>query len=205
MLNLNENKHIWTQRDSEIFLGFYETILSPDSVEEYFKDPCEEEPTPTLPYDEVRTYMKRTGEKYVKTLLRWVKATPELSFIEDMTCLNVLSPQFYNFTTDQLEIDVRLDKWDALRFAWNHQDEFNQYLKDNYSVASGWVPFPKNEFWKLLNQKKYFWDVFLDWVFSRLPEMDDSEDYPSSWDAQWDAAVEAFLESAVCPESEVEV
>jgi len=65
---------------------------------------------------------------------------------------DIYSPKFYNFKTDNIDLNVTYNKHKVLRYAKDHQDEFEAFLKDNYSSYDGFMSFTANNYIQWLNE-----------------------------------------------------
>ena len=54
------------------------------------------------------------------------------------------SPKYYNFDTDNIELTVEFDKVKLLEFIKKDIDNFNKFLKDNYTSYDGFLSFTAN-------------------------------------------------------------
>lgn len=66
----------------------------------------------------------------------------------------IYSPKYYNFSTDNIDLEVTFNKTKLLRYARDHKDYFNAYLKDNYSSYDGFSSHTANDFSEWLNDFK---------------------------------------------------
>lgn len=58
----------------------------------------------------------------------------------------IYSPKYYNFDTDNIELNVDFDKYKLLIFAQSEKENFNTFLKENYSSYDGFHSFTANNF-----------------------------------------------------------
>jgi hypothetical protein len=59
-------------------------------------------------------------------------------------CGELYSPKFYNFANDQIELDVEFDRAKVLQIIAENENEFNQFLKENYSSYDGFISHTAN-------------------------------------------------------------
>lgn len=168
---------VWHQNNIDIFPGFYCTILEGDDaielVSEYEGSPM------TFKPEVFPDYMKAVSERYVKRLASEVKESMG-HMIRDLKLEEVRSPKYYNFETDRLSIRLKVNKWNVLRELVKNKEDFNQYLREHYTSRSGFISFVKTEIHELWRQKKYFWDVALDYLILRQKFFDDVNDEDGS-------------------------
>lgn len=164
---------VWYQHNLDIFPGFYGTILEGDDaidlVSEYEGSPMTFKPG-VFP-----DYMKAVSERYVKRLESEVGMSMG-HMIRDLKLEEVRSPKYYNFETDSLSIRLKVNKWNVLRELVKNKEDFNQYLREHYTSRSGFISFVKTEIHELWRQKKYFWDVALDYLILKQEFFDDVDD-----------------------------
>lgn len=61
-------------------------------------------------------------------------------------CKEIYSPKYYNFSTDEIVIDVTFNKTKILQVAKKEREIFNQFLKDNYTSYDGFNSFTSNNY-----------------------------------------------------------
>ena len=124
---------------SEIFPGFYESYISPDSALEF-----EQALTPKGFWMDVMDYKQYLNE----VCIEWVS---RMEFEENPIgmkvgrFLHLDSPREYNFRTDRItfEVDVNLHKLKRHCFQ-EVCERFDKYLLDNWPSCSGFVSFVPN-------------------------------------------------------------
>lgn len=139
--------------DTKIFFGFYESVLySNDTLynmcvnnndlqdNEYYDFYDDEQGNYTY-----GQYEQAVATECVKALLRNIVQGGN-DIIKDMQFVALHSPREYNFSTDKIECDIKLD-WDKLLiYVQEHRDEFAKYLFDNFTSCSGFVSFVPNNY-----------------------------------------------------------
>jgi len=168
---------VWYQHNLDIFPGFYCTILEGDDaidlVSEYEGSPMTFKPG-VFP-----DYMRAVSKRYVKRLE--YEVTKDMGqMIRDLKLEEVRSPKYYNFETDRLSIRLKVNKWNVLRELVKNKEDFNQYLREHYTSRSGFISFVETEIHELWRQKKYFWDVALDYLILKQKFFDDVNDEDGS-------------------------
>ena len=58
----------------------------------------------------------------------------------------IYSPKYYNFATDQLELNVKFSKTKVRKFAKDNREEFNTFLKKHFSSYDGFHSHTANNF-----------------------------------------------------------
>lgn len=119
----------------------------------------------------------------------YLSGTHEIEGIKiDIQTGEIYSPRAYNFSTDQLDLEVTYNKSQVKQYAKNNQEEFGEFLKNNYSSYDGFYSHTANNYedWKedfkadnpqsigailtylFLEEMDYFHDGFYDFCNSEL-------------------------------------
>jgi hypothetical protein len=61
-------------------------------------------------------------------------------------CKEIYSPKFYNFSTDEIVMDVTFSKTKILQVVKKEREFFNQFLKEKYSSYDGFSSFTSNNY-----------------------------------------------------------
>jgi hypothetical protein len=61
-------------------------------------------------------------------------------------CKEVYSPKEYNFATDEIVMDITYSKMRILQVVKKDHENFNQFLKDNYTSYDGFMSFTSNNY-----------------------------------------------------------
>jgi hypothetical protein len=61
-------------------------------------------------------------------------------------CKEIYSPKYYNFSTDEIVMDVTYSKSKILQVVKKEREIFNQFLKDNYTSYDGFNSFTSNNY-----------------------------------------------------------
>lgn len=144
------------------FCGFYETIIDPRYMESYeyndaygMRNYIEEFGIDFSPEDMEIDYPKFKNDiaKYfVKNFKKYIPG-----WIISMEFQEVVSPQFYNFETDRIFVDIETSpdyKNIILDFINKHYDEVEEYIKKYHSSRDGYVSFMSNKIEDWINDIK---------------------------------------------------
>jgi len=100
---------------------------------------------------------KFNNNKYVKevqniaaTYLDGEIETEEFGISIDVECGEIYSPKYYNFANDEIDLTVSYNKSIILSAAKKNKEQFNQFLKENFSSYDGFISHTANNFeeWK---------------------------------------------------------
>lgn len=138
----------YTNWSTQIFEGFYESILW-DSDAIYNLVDFEPEPPNGYYYDlcDFDGYMKGVAEYAVHLIDSEFSASwyDENKIIYGVRFLGIISPQYYNFTTDKLEMEVDVDYERLKKFCLEtNREEFDEYLNENFTSRDGFISFVDN-------------------------------------------------------------
>lgn len=139
-------KHTYNNWSTKIFEGFYESnlynsdilygITEADVEEGYLKDNQEYD------IDNWEAFTKEVAESAVDELLNIL---PNNDIIQDMTLKDLYSPKYYNYETDSLIIDMKLNLRKLKIFCFKtYRNEFNKYLHENFTSYDGFISFVSN-------------------------------------------------------------
>lgn len=178
-------KHIYNNWSYKIFEGFYESrlynndslywITQNDKDEGYLKD------NQYYDIDNFEVFKKEVAENAVNELLNIL---PDNEIIQDMKLKDIYSPKYYNYETDSLIIDIKLNLTKLKKYCFNtHKKEFNQYLKDNFSSYDGFISYISNnindfkiEYYNPHNEKEK--NVMIEYyLLSQIYESNSSKDF----------------------------
>ena len=83
---------------------------------------------------------------------------------------DLYSPKYYNFSDDGIDLKVTYNKAKILQFAFGNSEQFNQYLKENYSSYDGFTSFTANNYTEWLidfkNNKDQAIGAVLTYIFN---------------------------------------
>lgn len=75
--------------------------------------------------------------------------TPMIQFNKPET-ITMYSPQYYNFGTDSMNVEVQINDWDKLiKFTQDNKDELDKFL-EKYSSRDGFVSFTPSSYRELM-------------------------------------------------------
>ena len=128
----------------KIFEGFYESNLFNSDTMYYFNQNEEDMPEGKC-YDIVNFEGFCVDVCKEVTNKLWDNLYQDTNIIKDIRYVGMSSPQYYNYTTDKLNLDVDVDV-EALEDYCFHDkmNDFNQYLKDNFTSYDGFWSFIDN-------------------------------------------------------------
>ena len=138
----------YTNWSTQIFEGFYESMLwSSDSV--LYLSEGEPEPPVGFYYDlcDFDGYEKEVAEYAVHLIDSEFSASwyDENKIIYGVRFLGIDSPQYYNFTTDKLEMEVDVDYEGLKKFCLEtNREEFDDYLHEHFTSCDGFISFVDN-------------------------------------------------------------
>lgn len=95
--------------------------------------------------------------------------------VKSFECKGATSPREYNFTTDNTDLDIEFNSVKLLQYIKSNLDEFEQYLKDNFTSVSGFWSYVENnyrDFLKQLRSGDHYdtgrnWAIMLGWYMRR--------------------------------------
>ena len=84
-------------------------------------------------------YMAEVSQVYcdyvAEELHNWLLNGAVATFVE------VRSPRYYNFETDQVIMNIKLDPKDVIHQCREHYEDFKKYLDEHFTPRSGFIPF----------------------------------------------------------------
>ena len=133
-----------------ISVGMYYTALSPDSIFDDYQI-NEDFESGEIKYGSEYFWDNFDNSKYVAKIesiaTHFLDGTHEADGIKiDIKVGKIYSPSYYNFATDQIDLDVDYNKDQLLAYAEENMDNFNEYLKENYSSYDGFNSFTANNY-----------------------------------------------------------
>ena len=93
-------------------------------------------------------YMDRILETYKE-----IDIFKNIDFVKKVEFIGWYSPKFYNYSNDQLDFTIDIDKRELFK-TLNSLDnkEFKDFLKENYSSYSGFISFTSNNYDELYDK-----------------------------------------------------
>lgn len=142
-------KHTYNNWSSNLFDGFYNSNLEPNyyllqdmAENDIAEGIIKEGQTYDITGDNYTQYEKDVASHAVDCL---VEILPNRDIIKDMTFKELYSPQYYNYETDSLIIDMDLNLKALKTFCFKeHATDFNKYLKENFTSYDGFISFIDN-------------------------------------------------------------
>lgn len=139
-------KHIYNNWSYKIFEGFYESNLfnsdtlyhieQTDKEENYLKD------NQYYEIDNWEVFKKEIAKSAVNELLNIL---PDNEIIQSMKLKDVYSPKYYNYETESLLIDIKLNLTKLKKYCFNtYKEDFDHYLKENFTSYDGFISYISN-------------------------------------------------------------
>lgn len=139
-------KHTYNNYSVKIFEGFYESRLyNSDSLYWITQTDKEEGYLKENQYYDIDNWEEFTKEVGANAVYELLSILPDNEVIQDMKLKDIYSPKYYNFETDSLIIDMKLNLTKLKKYCFNtYKKEFNQYLKDNFTSHDGFISYVSN-------------------------------------------------------------
>jgi hypothetical protein len=127
-----------------VFWGFYEspfnssddpkfTIFGGDKIPDGF------EPVIT----DFDGYCREMGQYWADEF--WAELPVGDPVIKNVEFVGIVSPRFYNFTTDKIVMDVKIYTRQLRKYCLvTNREEFGDYLRENFTTRSGFISFVPN-------------------------------------------------------------
>ena len=133
-----------------IRVGMYGSQIDPEHMFDNWQID-EDKSNGDINYDANYFWEHFNNQAYVNavesTAHQFLNGTHEANGIEvTMKCKEIYSPKYYNFSTDEMVFDVTFNKRKVKQYAKDYRDEFNQFLKDNYSSYDGFCSMTSNNY-----------------------------------------------------------
>lgn len=134
-------KHRYTNFLSQIFEGFYESNLyNSDTLFSQSYD-MNIPNGYSLDIDDFNKYKDEVGK--IATYILWNLLSEEV--IKNMEYIGINSPNYYNFETDKLVIDIDFSLESLEDFCYNqNENDFDDYLHKIFSSRDGFISFVPN-------------------------------------------------------------
>lgn len=145
-------KLLYTNWSTAIFEGFYESNLFNSDTEYYLNEYLQDAEHPETYEINFTPYCKAVASYAVKLLKDYCILFQENKIIKEMKYISLNSPQFYNYTTDKLNIEIDFNINKLKRFIKNNKTDFNLYLKDNFTSYDGFISFIENNYNDFMNK-----------------------------------------------------
>jgi len=136
-----------------LFSGFYNTIWDCDSLEdsEIFNINQERKLNgkDEIEYDKIQFDFKEYKTQVSYYLIEKIKTyLSENNFINDIIFEEIISPKFYNYSNDSINVTYKLSKDNINninRFLIENIEDFKDYININYSSYDGFISFHSND------------------------------------------------------------
>lgn len=130
-------KYTYTTWSSKIFEGFYESNLFNSDTEYNLSEGLES------PHEikDFAGFCKSVSEKVVSLLDPMDDSSP----VQNLKLDYISSPQYYNYSSDKLVIQLDLDLVKLKVYCLKlNSESFGKYLKDNFTSRDGFISFVPN-------------------------------------------------------------
>jgi hypothetical protein len=135
-----------------IFMGFYESPLFYSDTEYYLNEYYNEDNEVKKEYEvDFIPYTQAVCE-YATDLL--ADYCVDNNIVKSMQYKSMSSPQYYNYSTDKLNIIVDLNLTKLKKFIRDNKEDFNMYLHDNFTSYDGFCSFVSNNYNKFMQDYK---------------------------------------------------
>jgi hypothetical protein len=155
-------KNITIETNSNLFalinVDMYNTELSPENIIE--ENQIEEDYLDgKFPFDVEQFWDNYSFKKYKQE----IELLAEMFFNKTYICNDfeikvktgkIISPLYYNYSTDTIDFDVTFNNKELINYIKSNLDEFDMYLKENYTSVDGFIYFVPNNYNEWLEQYK---------------------------------------------------
>lgn len=127
-----------------IFNGYYNTILSIEENDCCYMDELGEIDEDL--YNKINskeTYLN-ISKKYVKEFNDELEKDLQEFGITNIQFQKLYSPQFYNFSTDEIYCSLNINTEVLYTFLKKVKNQFQAFLNENYTPTDGYIPFVSN-------------------------------------------------------------
>lgn len=136
-----------------IFSGFYNTLWDCDTLEdseiEYINDERTAKGKTNIDSIEIdfdyKDYRNQVGKYLTEKIGETLK---ENGFISEITFDEIVSPKEYNFANDSIYVNYHLtddNQKEIKKFLFKHFEDFEDYIKENYTSYDGFISFHSNK------------------------------------------------------------
>ena len=139
-------KHIYNNWSCKIFEGFYESNLyNSDSLYWITNNDIDGGYLQNNQYYDIDNWEQFTKDVANQAVYKLLDILPDNDIIQDMKLKDIYSPKYYNYETDSLIIDVKLNLTKLKKYCFTtHRTAFNKYLKDNFTSRDGFISYISN-------------------------------------------------------------
>ena len=142
-----------------LFPGFYNTIFEPNGedceIDEINRQRLEKNLT-EINYDDCNFNYKDYEKNMSEDMSYKIAEYLESIFGEkiDITFEKVVSPKFYNFSNDSINIEIAIDLNLVINYLESNLKEFKDYIKNKYTSYDGFISSYSNDGLNWLNDIK---------------------------------------------------
>lgn len=144
-----------------IFDGFYESALY-DSDKIHWANECDESGI-EWDIEDYPRFEKEVCEEAVNILNKYTKG----DIISKIEFLSLDSPREYNFRTDRLVCNVEYDEQKLMHFLQREKEDFDVYLRANWSSYDGFISFVANSYDEFMEKESFKVEVALEYIILR--------------------------------------
>ena len=127
-----------------VFPGFYNTFFECDESDVI--DSYNQENDTNFDYDnfewdysEYYDQIARNCCDAIETLLK------KNNIVQSIKFQNIVSPLYYNYSNDGINVEVEINIENLILFIAQNKEEFDTYIKENYSSRDGFISFHSND------------------------------------------------------------
>lgn len=148
MKNLTINTATQVKTFLPIFTGFYgslwEDYLTSDGEAEHYNLPDDFD---FYKYVDYNKYFNHLSSQFCNIVEKELTG-----FVHSIEFEELISPKYYNFTNDSINCTIKPNTLAIRNYIFNNQEQFKQFLKDNYTSRDGFSSFHSNNFddWVIL-------------------------------------------------------
>lgn len=135
-------KHTYNNWSTKIFEGFYESgLYDSDTL-------CLLEESHELKNNEhydIEDWTGFTNDVAIACMDNLLDILPDDEIIQAFKFKEIHSPEYYNYETDSLILDVKLNLHKLKKYCFKtHRNNFNEYLKINFTSRDGFISYIAN-------------------------------------------------------------
>ena len=140
-----------------IFTGFYNTIFEPSSEDceiDYINDERKLLNLPKIDYDDCNFDYNTYNSNVMDSCIEYVEnELKDLGFKCTIKNQSLISPKYYNFSNDSINIDIDIDIDSLKKYLVDNLSEFQVYLSNKYTSCSGFISSYSNNALEWLNNE----------------------------------------------------
>lgn len=134
-----------------IRVGMYNSNISPDEIFDDYTINDDKE-NGYIHYDSEYYWDNFQNDKYKKRIAELAKEYLSEPIddgegnVINIKCKEIYSPKFYNFSTDEIVMEVKYNKTQLLKVAKKEREIFGDFLYENYTSRDGFASFTSNNY-----------------------------------------------------------